>query len=232
MQTMNDLSLHFLQDIYDAEKRAVRSMQRMARAASNEQLKQAITHHRDQSQAQITRLEQVFELTTGKRPRGKTCAAMAGLVKEVEEAIADAKSGPVLDAALIACAQAIEHYEIARYGAMAAWALQAGKDDVARLLHETLEEEKSADLSLSQLAESVINPEVPEVGAQTAPAPRPRAAASPKAAKANTAKPAPAKSNAATAKPAAVKRGRKPAEAIIQAPPPPMKRRGRPPAAR
>lgn len=177
MRTMNDLSLHFLQDIYDAEKRAVRSMQRMARAATDPHLKHAITQHRDQSEKQITRLETVFELTTGKRPRGKTCAAMAGLIKEVEEAIGDAERGPVLDAALIACAQAIEHYEMARYGAMAAWALQAGKVDVARLLHQTLEEEKEADLALSELAERLINPKVPEA---TAPAKTPvkKAAAS------------------------------------------------------
>ncbi len=162
MQTMTDLSLHFLQDVYDAEKRSVRSMQKMARAATDEKLKQTILQHRDMSEKQIGRLEQVFELVTGKRPRGKTCAAMAGLVKEVEEAIAESDKGPVLDAALIACAQAIEHYEIARYGAMAAWARQAGKNDVAALLQQTLDEEKQADQNLSALAESTINPAVSE----------------------------------------------------------------------
>ncbi len=169
MQTMTDLSLHFLQDVYDAERRAVRSMQKMARAATSEPLKQAILQHRDQSEAQITRLEQVFELVTGKRPRGKTCAAMAGLIKEVDEAIAETEKGPVLDAALIACAQAIEHYEIARYGAMAAWARQAGKQDVADLLNQTLEEEKQSDQKLSALAEGEVNPAVPQEEAKPAP---------------------------------------------------------------
>ena len=125
MKSMNDLMLHFLQDMYDAEKRGVRGMQKIAKAAANEEVKEAVLQHRDQSQQQVSRLERVFEMV-GKRPRGKTCRAMEGLSDEVDEAIEDGEKGPVLDAALIASAQAIEHYEIARYGAMVAWARRPG----------------------------------------------------------------------------------------------------------
>lgn len=213
MQTMDELSLHFLQDIYDAEKRALRSMQKMARAASNEQLKDAILSHRQQSEEQVTRLERVFELVTGKRPRGKTCAAMTGLITEVEEAISESEKGPMLDAALIACAQGIDHYEIARYGAMAAWARQAGKQEVADLLQQTLEEEKQSDHGLSELAERIVNPAVPggdgephdddeeEPEAEAKPAPR-RAAPRKKPAPEPEAPPAaPTRARRPTAKP-------------------------------
>ncbi len=108
MKTMNDLMLHFLQDIYYAEKLGIRSMAKLAKAVENPELRDAILAHREQSQGQIERLDQVFE-HMDKKPRGKTCAAME-----------EADKGPVLDAALIACGQAIEHYEIARYGAMVA----------------------------------------------------------------------------------------------------------------
>ena len=162
MRTMNDLMLHFLQDMYDAEKRGVRGMQKMARAASGEAVKDALMQHRDQSQQHISRLERVFELVTGKRPRGKPCAAMEGLTDEIDEAIEEGEKGPVLDAALIASAQAIEHYEIARYGAMAAWARQVGKTEVADLFRQTLEEEKRNDERLSALALRDVNLEAGE----------------------------------------------------------------------
>jgi ferritin-like metal-binding protein YciE len=119
MKTMNDLMLHFLQDIYYAEKLGIRSMAKLAKAVENPELRDAILAHREQSQGQIERLDQVFE-HMDKKPRGKTCAAMDGLVEEGAEAMEEADKGPVLDAALIACGQAIEHYEIARYGAMVA----------------------------------------------------------------------------------------------------------------
>lgn len=164
MKSMNDLVLHFLQDIYDAEKRGVRSMGKIGRSLENPELKQAIREHREQSQAQVHRLEQVFD-AIGKRARGKTCAAMEGLTEEVEEAIEDADKGPVLDAALVACAQAIEHYEMARYGALIAWLRTMGLDEAVELLEQTLEEEKESDRRLSEIAERVTNRQVAESGA-------------------------------------------------------------------
>ena len=153
METMDELMLHFLQDIYYAEKRTLRSAQKMARAASEQTVKDALLQHREQTEHQISRLDEVFELITGKRARAKRCEAIEGLVAEADEVIEESKKGPVLDAALIACAQAIEHYEIARYGAMAAWARAAGKTEVADLLQQTLDEEKQADEHLSEIAE-------------------------------------------------------------------------------
>ncbi len=163
MKSMNDLMLHFLQDIYYAERLGLRGMAKMAKAVENPELKQAILEHREQSQKQISRLEQVFEVLN-KRPRGKTCAAMDGLTEEADEAIEEGEKGPVLDSALIACAQAIEHYEIARYGAMLAWARTQGMEEAVELLQETLEEEKQNDLRLNQIAEQTLNPQAAESG--------------------------------------------------------------------
>ena len=157
MKAMNELMLHFMQDIYYAEKLGVRSMAKLAKAVENKELKDAILAHREQSQHQIERLDQVFE-ALGKRAKGKTCAAMNGLVEEGEEASDEFERGPVLDAALIACGQAIEHYEIARYGAMVAWAKQLGLTEAADLLQQTLDEEKANDGVLNDLAERVLNP--------------------------------------------------------------------------
>jgi ferritin-like metal-binding protein YciE len=165
MKSMNDLMLHFLQDIYDAEKRGLRGMQKIARAATGEELKEAILQHRDQSQQQISRLERVFEMV-GKRPRGRPCAAMEGLADEVDEAIEEGEKGPVLDAALIAGAQAVEHYEIARYGTMAAWAKQAGMAEAAQLLEQTLQEEKQSDQRLNDIALRSANPKAEQSGAE------------------------------------------------------------------
>lgn len=157
MKAMNDLMLHFMQDIYYAEKLGIRAMAKLAKAVDNKELKDAILAHREQSQHQIERLDQVFE-ALGKRAKGKTCAAMNGLVEEGEEASDEFERGPVLDAALIACGQAIEHYEIARYGAMVAWAKQLGLTEAADLLQQTLDEEKANDGVLNELAERVLNP--------------------------------------------------------------------------
>ncbi len=154
---MNDLMLYFMQDIYYAEKLGVRSMAKLAKAVENKELKNAILAHREQSQHQVERLDQVFE-ALGKRAKGKTCAAMNGLAEEGEEAVEEFDKGPVLDAALIACGQAIEHYEIARYGAMVAWAKQLGLTEAAHLLQQTLDEEKANDGLLNDLAERVLNP--------------------------------------------------------------------------
>jgi len=157
MKAMNELMLHFMQDIYYAEKLGVRSMAKMAKAVESRELKDAILAHREQSQHHIERLDQVFE-ALGKRAKGKTCAAMNGLVEEGEEAADEFDEGPVLDAALIACGQAIEHYEIARYGAMVAWAKQLGLTEAAGLLQQTLDEEKANDALLNDIAERTTNP--------------------------------------------------------------------------
>ncbi len=156
MKTMNDLMLHFLQDIYYAEKLGLRSMAKLAKAVDNPELRDAILAHREQSRGQIERLDQVFE-HMDKKPRGKTCAAMDGLVEEGAEAMEEADKGPVLDAALIACGQAIEHYEIARYGAMVAWAKEMGQGEVAGLLQQTLDEEKANDQLMNEIAARAVN---------------------------------------------------------------------------
>ncbi len=158
MNAMNDLMLHFMQDIYYAEKRGVRSMAKLSKAVESKELKDVLLAHREQSQHQIERLDQVFE-ALGKRAKGKACAAMNGLAKEGEEAIEEFDKGPVLDAALIACMQAVEHYEIARYGAMVAWAKQLGLTEAAGLLQQTLDEEKANDSLLNDIAERTTNPQ-------------------------------------------------------------------------
>lgn len=163
MQSMNDLMQHFLQDMYYAEKAGVRSMAKMAKAVENDELKQAILQHREQSQHQVEKLAQVFE-AVGKRPKGKACAAMDGMIEEGEDAVSEGEKGPVLDAALIACGQAIEHYEIARYGTMVAWAKQMGNDQAAQLLQEILDEEKANDQKMTEIAERMLNPQAAESG--------------------------------------------------------------------
>jgi len=158
MNAMNDLMLHFMQDIYYAEKLGVRSMAKLSKAVESKELKDALLAHREQSQHQIERLDHVFE-ALGKRAKGKACAAMNGLAEEGEEAIEEFDKGPVLDAALIACMQAVEHYEIARYGAMVAWAKQLGLTEAAGLLQQTLDEEKANDSLLNDIAERTTNPQ-------------------------------------------------------------------------
>ena len=163
MKSMNDLLLHFAQDILYAEKASAKAYAKAAKAVENEDLKAVLLQHREQGQAQIERLEQVFE-ALGKRPRGKTCAAMDGLIEEGQDAIEEADKGPVLDAALIACSQAVEHYEIARYGAMVAFAKQLGLGEAAGLLQQTLDEEKAMDRRLNEIAEGSLNQEASESG--------------------------------------------------------------------
>jgi ferritin-like metal-binding protein YciE len=130
----------------------------MAKAASNSDLREAFTQHREETQGQIERLQKVFE-ALGKRARGVTCEAINGLIEEGDEVIEEFPEGSVRDAGLAACAQAIEHYEMARYGALIAWAKTAGHKDIVSLLEETLAEEKKADSLLNQLSNKSINPE-------------------------------------------------------------------------
>jgi ferritin-like metal-binding protein YciE len=156
MKSVQDLLLNELRDIYDAEKQLVKALPKMARASSSDQLRQAFQEHLEQTKNQVERLEQAFErLDT--RARGKRCEAMRGLVDEASEIMEEIKTPQVLDAALIAGAQKVEHYEIAAYGSVRALAEACGYQEVAQLLDETLEEEKEADQKLNQIALSEVN---------------------------------------------------------------------------
>jgi ferritin-like metal-binding protein YciE len=156
IKNVQDLLLNELRDIYDAEKQLVRALPKMAKGASSEQLRVAFKEHLEETKHQVERLEQVFEkLDT--RTRGKRCEAMRGLVEEASEIMEEIKTPQVLDAALIASAQKVEHYEIAAYGSVRALAEACGHQEVAQLLDETLEEEKEADQKLNQIALSEVN---------------------------------------------------------------------------
>jgi len=153
---LNDLFHETLKDIYFAEKQILRALPKMARAAHSEDLRQAFDLHRTQTESQIERLESVFEII-GKTPRGKTCDAIVGFLDEGKEVMEDFAGSDALDAGLLAGAQAVEHYEISRYGTLRAWAEQLGLSDAVPLLEATLEEEQQTDLILSKLATTRIN---------------------------------------------------------------------------
>ncbi len=154
--TLGTLFHDTLRDIYYAERKALQGLKKMGRAAGSEKLRAAFETHREETEAQIERLQQIFEMI-GKRPRGKTCAAMDGIMEEAEEVMEEYKGSPALDAGLLAAAQANEHYEIARYGTLAAWADSLGHADAAGLLRETLAEEVRTDELLTKLAEAAVN---------------------------------------------------------------------------
>jgi ferritin-like metal-binding protein YciE len=155
-KNLNDLTLNFLRDIYYAERQILKALPKMAKAAESDQLKQAFQTHREETEHQVERLQQVFE-KLGTRARGQTCEAINGIIEEGEEIVGEFEKGPVLDAALAANAQAVEHYEMARYGTLVAWAKAAGQDEIAQLLEQTLEEEKKTDTLLNQLANKDLN---------------------------------------------------------------------------
>jgi ferritin-like metal-binding protein YciE len=153
---LEELFLETLKDIYYAEKQILRNLPKLAKAAKTPQLKQAFEHHRDETEQQVERLEQIFE-SLGKPARGKTCQAIVGIVEESQEVMEDFKDSPALEAGLLAAAQAVEHYEISRYGTLVTWANQLGKKDAVKLLQQTLAEEKKTDELLSKLAEQSVN---------------------------------------------------------------------------
>jgi ferritin-like metal-binding protein YciE len=155
-KTLDDLFLDTLKDIYFAEKQILKALPKMARAAQSEEGKAGFLKHRDETQGQIERLEQVFEIL-GKAPRGKTCEAIQGIIAEGEEIMEEYKGSVALDAGLISSAQAVEHYEIARYGTLIAWAKQLGLTEAVPLLEATLAEEEATDQKLTQLAEADAN---------------------------------------------------------------------------
>ena len=155
---LDELFHDTLKDIYYAEKKILSALPKMAKAAQNEDLTAAFEKHQGETEEQISRLDQVFELIEQK-PQGKKCAAIEGILEEGQEIIKEYKGSPALDAGLVSAAQAVEHYEIARYGTLRTWAEELGLDDAAKLLQETLDEEEATDQALTELAESVVNQE-------------------------------------------------------------------------
>ncbi|RYY16478.1 MAG: ferritin-like domain-containing protein [Alphaproteobacteria bacterium] len=153
-KTLQDAFYETLKDVYYAEKQSVRALKKSAKSAEHEELKQAFETHAEESAIQVERLQQVFEII-GKPARAKTCEAMQGLTSEMEEDLEDFGDSPAADAVLVGCAQAVEHYEIARYGLLKSWAGKLGYDEAVALLDETLEEEKATDALLTQIADSL-----------------------------------------------------------------------------
>ncbi|MER8430087.1 ferritin-like domain-containing protein [Mesorhizobium caraganae] len=153
---LEDLFLDGLKDIYYAEKKILKALPKMAKGAYEEQLSAAFEKHLAETEGQVERLEEVFDIL-GVAARGKTCPAIDGILEEGSEILEEYKGSTSLDAGLVGAAQAVEHYEIARYGTLIAWATTLGKDDVAALLNATLEEEKATDEALTALGEAGVN---------------------------------------------------------------------------
>ena len=151
---LHDAFYETLKDVYFAEKQSVKACKKSAKSAKAAELKTAFQEHAETSAHQVERLEQVFEII-GKTPRAKTCEAMAGIVSEMEEDLEEFGGTPAGDAVLIGCAQAVEHYEIARYGMLKTWATHLGLKDAVKLLDATLAEEKKTDETLTKLAETI-----------------------------------------------------------------------------
>ncbi|WP_108397019.1 ferritin-like domain-containing protein [Devosia submarina] len=155
-KTLNDLFLDTLKDIYYAEKQILKTLPKMAKAAGSAELKAGFEQHAEETEGQVERLEQIFEMI-GKPARGKTCEAILGIVEEGKEIMTEYKGTDALDAGLASSAQAVEHYEIARYGTLKSWAQQLGLNDAVKLLDQTLQEEIATDKKLTQLAEAQAN---------------------------------------------------------------------------
>ncbi len=156
IETMDDLFVHTLQDIYYAENKIIKSLPDMIAKATDPQLKQAFEKHLGETRTHAKRLEDVFRMH-GVEPKAIDCPAIDGIVEEAEDVAGEVDDKLVMDAALVAAAQAVEHYEIARYGSLIAWAKQLGRGDCARVLEQTLGEEKSTNEKLTSLAEGYTN---------------------------------------------------------------------------
>jgi ferritin-like metal-binding protein YciE len=154
--TLHEMLVDEIKDLYHAEKQLTKALPKMAKAAANEELREAFATHLEETKEQIVRLEEVFEVL-GEKVKAKNCPGMAGIIEEGSEKIQEVEPGPVLDAVLIASAQRAEHYEIGAYGTCAEWARLMGHTEVVALLEQTLEEEKAADKTLTALAEGEIN---------------------------------------------------------------------------
>jgi ferritin-like metal-binding protein YciE len=158
IKTMDDLFVHMLRDIYYAEQKIVKSLPKMIEKATNPDLKQGLEEHLGETHEHVRRLEEVFRMH-GAKAKAVDCPAIDGILEEANELVGDVEDKGVLDAAIIAAAQAVEHYEITRYGTLIAFARRLGRDDCASVLAETLEEEKAADEKLTDVAESEVNQE-------------------------------------------------------------------------
>lgn len=156
LNNLKDLLIHELRDIYNAEQQITKALPKMIKAASSDQLKKAFDEHLMVTEKQIERLDKVFDLM-GEKAKGEKCKAMEGIIKEAESMMTEKADASVMDAALIAEAQRVEHYEIAAYGTVCTYAKQLGMDEVLNLLHKTLEEEKQTDEKLTMIAEKSIN---------------------------------------------------------------------------
>lgn len=156
MRSMDELFLHGLQDLYTAEKKILQSLPTMARNADMNELKQALERHKNETQEHVHRLEEVFKMI-GQKPKGVECKAIEGIIEEAKHEMKEIEDDSVCDAAILASAQAVEHYEITRYGTLTSWAKELGHDDAANLLHQTLEEEKRTDQMLTQMAKQRVN---------------------------------------------------------------------------
>ncbi|HEU4986224.1 MAG TPA: ferritin-like domain-containing protein [Rhizobiaceae bacterium] len=156
IKTMDDLFVHTLRDIYYAEKQIVKALPKMIEKATNPQLKQGLEMHLRETEGHVKRVEQVFEMH-GVEAKAVDCPAMDGIIKEANELAGEVDDKQVLDAAIIAAAQAVEHYEITRYGTLMAWANELGRSDCAAVLKQNLDEEKAADEKLTGLAEERVN---------------------------------------------------------------------------
>lgn len=156
MIKLDELFHDTLKDIYFAEKKILAALPKMAKAAQSEELRAAFEKHHGETEGQVERLEQVFAVID-KKPQGKTCAAIVGITDEGAEIMQEYKGSPALDAGLLAAAQAVEHYEISRYGTLIAWAEELGLDDAVSLLQQTLDEEEATDDALTEIAKTAIN---------------------------------------------------------------------------
>lgn len=161
IETLDDLFVHQLQDIYYAEKQILKALPKMIEKATSPDLKKGLTDHLAETEGHVQRVEQVFEMH-GAKAKAVDCPAIDGILKEADEVAGDVADKQVLDAAIIASGQAVEHYEMTRYGTLVAWARQLGRDDCAAVLQQNLDEEKAADKKLSQLAEGAINADAAE----------------------------------------------------------------------
>ena len=156
IKTLNDLFVHTLQDIYYAEQKITKALPKMISKVTDQQLQSSFLTHLAETEHQIERLEQVFKMH-GEPVKATTCPAIDGIIAEAEEIMKDASDPEVLDAAALASAQAVEHYEITRYGTLIAWARELGRNDCASVLQQNLDEEKATDLKLTQIAEARVN---------------------------------------------------------------------------
>jgi ferritin-like metal-binding protein YciE len=155
-KTLSELFHDTLKDIFFAEKKILATLPKMAKAAQSPDLKRAFEKHRGETEGHVARLEKVFA-SIDKKPQAKTCDAIVGITEEGAEIMKEYKGSPALDAGLLAAAQAVEHYEMSRYGTLRTWAQELGLNDAVRLLEQTLEEEKKTDATLTKIAEAVVN---------------------------------------------------------------------------